>query len=101
MPPTPTPEIVHIAGHPITVNGRYLRQRCAWCGAIILDYDLSTLAFTDDTPEEDRHPATWPVGDMIASDGGHTWIAATPDHTGNVETMPAQACAYLDPEATR
>lgn len=35
--------VVHIVGLDITV-GTQLRQRCGWCGAVILDQDLALVA---------------------------------------------------------
>lgn len=35
--------ITHIAANSITLEGRFLRQRCAWCGCIIIDNDLSRM----------------------------------------------------------
>lgn len=36
--------VTHIAGMDITIAGRRLRQRCAWCGAILIDSDLANVA---------------------------------------------------------
>lgn len=88
--------VVHIAGHEVQV-GEFLRQRCAWCGAVLEDYDLSRLMYTVDTPPEQRRPATWPVGGLIEVDGGVTWVV---DHDDG-KTLPANACAVLDVEVTR
>lgn len=38
-----TGAVTHIAGLDVQV-GRYLRQRCAWCGAMLSDYDLARVA---------------------------------------------------------
>ena len=35
--------VVHIAGNDVQVGSR-LRQRCAWCGAVLVDYDLANIA---------------------------------------------------------
>jgi hypothetical protein len=32
--------MTHIAGMHINVNDRFIRQRCAWCGEILVDEDL-------------------------------------------------------------
>lgn len=32
--------VVHFAGIPIFVHGRYVRQRCGWCGSVLVDVDL-------------------------------------------------------------
>ena len=55
----------HVAGVELTVEGRYLRQRCSWCGAILCDYDL-TLTMV---PEGQRGPSGWQVGAWIEIEG--------------------------------
>ena len=41
-------EIVHLAGPQITFDG-VARQRCAWCGALIEERDLSNMAVATDS----------------------------------------------------
>lgn len=36
---------VHVAGLPLAAANRYVRQRCAWCGEILVDVDSSNLDF--------------------------------------------------------
>jgi hypothetical protein len=84
--------ITHIAGLDIQV-GPHLRQRCAWCGAVLVDYDLTLTA----APEgQDPRPATWPVGRLVAVDGPAMW---TVEHADG-DRLPDGACAGLDPHAT-
>lgn len=85
--------ITHIAGPPITINAR-LRQRCAWCGATLIDYDLARMAVPVD---QDPTPATWLLGDLIAVDGRASWVV--PHEDG--QPLPPNACAVLDAEVTR
>lgn len=33
--------VTHFAGIPVFVHGRYVRQRCGWCGAVLRDVDLA------------------------------------------------------------
>lgn len=87
--------VTHIAGTVVTVEDRYLRQRCSWCGAILVDYDLTHLAYTSDTPVEQRHPATWPVGQLVTVDGGLSFVLD--EGVG----LPDWSCALLDPTATQ
>ena len=54
----------HIAGPLLTWDGRYMRQRCGWCGATLLDYDLTRLASMDGKP-----PAGWPEHAMVQTNG--------------------------------
>lgn len=86
------PMLVHIAGPDIRVDAR-LRQRCAWCGTVLLDYALDRIAVP---AGQDPTPATWPVGDLVAVDGHASWIVAHVDG----QPLPDGACAKLDPEVT-
>ena len=36
--------MIHIAGPDVQV-GAQLRQRCAWCGALLIDYALGQLDY--------------------------------------------------------
>lgn len=80
--------VIHIAGPDIQV-GPQLRQRCAWCGAVLLDYDLERIAVP---VGQDPRPATWPAGDLVAVDGGASWVV---DHKDG-EELPDGACGKLD-----
>lgn len=75
--------ITHIAGLNITIDDRYLRQRCAWCGVVLLDYDLTRIAVP---VGQEGPPATWPIGALIAVKGGVSWIAEG-------DKLPDDACA--------
>lgn len=85
--------LIHIAGMTVTVNA-LIRQRCAWCGATLIDYDLERMAVP---VGQDPTPATWPVGDLVAVDGGASWIVERKDD----QPLPDGACAILDAEVTR
>lgn len=93
----------HVASFPITWAGRYLRQRCAWCGKTILDYDLERVAVQipeDGTPPKD--PTPWPTGALIRKDGPMSTIVYDGDADDiSVEEMAPDACLNLDPEVTR
>ena len=77
--------IVHFAGIEIQIDAK-LRQRCAWCGAMLIDYDLDNIA----VPEgQDPTPATWPVGALVFRDGSLAYtVKLLPD-----EPLPANACS--------
>lgn len=84
--------VVHIAGLDVQI-GTQLRQRCAWCGAVLFDYALDRIA----VPEgQDPRPATWTVGALIEVDGNAKW--AVPHNDG--DQLPANACAALDHDVT-
>lgn len=85
--------VVHIAGVHLQV-GQYLRQRCAWCGAMLLHYDLANIAVPQG---QDPTPATWPPGDLILVDGVLSTLVPHEDGT----PLPGNACGRLDPEVTR
>jgi hypothetical protein len=85
--------IVHIAGSHVTVN-EYLRQRCAWCGALLIDQDLKLVAVPVDQPPG-SYP-TWPAGELVAVLGNAMWIEAHKDG----DPLPDWACARLDPAVT-
>jgi hypothetical protein len=84
--------LIHIAGNDVQVGAK-LRQRCAWCGTVLLDYDLDRIAVPEGT---DPRPATWPVGDLIAVDGSLSYVV---DHEDG-QQLPATACANLDAQVT-
>ena len=87
--------ITHVAGMDVTWNGgRYLRQRCAWCGAILIDIDL--FATSGVAGRATRYPR-WAAGALVTMDGA---MASTvlPGADGAV---PEDACfhgrAHLGP----
>jgi hypothetical protein len=84
--------VTHIAGADILIGDRRLRQRCSWCGAVLLDYDLATVAVAGDDPSP---PATWPVGRLVRVDGAMSTVLE------ETEELPDDACGRLDDEVTR
>lgn len=85
--------LVHVAGVDITINGR-MRQRCGWCGAALLDYDLATL----EVPVgQEGLPGTWPLGQLVSVDGNLSMLIDHEDGT----PLPMDACGRLDPDVTR
>src|SRR5579859_7623480 len=84
--------ITHCAGLDVRVD-QQLRQRCAWCGATLIDYDLSRIAVP---AGQDPTPATWPVGALVTVDGNASW---TPEQQDDSK-LPDDACARLDHAVT-
>lgn len=91
---------VHVAGLDVAWSDRYLRQRCAWCGVTLLDYDLATVVAPlreDGTPPPP--PATWPIGALVEVTGtpgaGSQRVVEAVD--GKV---PPGSCLDLDPAVT-
>ena len=84
--------VIHIAGVYVQVGSR-MRQRCGWCGALLLTYDLAALAVP---VGQDPTPATWPVGSLVRVDGGLSFQVEHEDG----QALPEGACGLLDPEVT-
>lgn len=84
--------MIHIVGPHITI-GPYLRQRCAWCGATLLDYNLDRIAVP---VGQDPRPATWPVGGLLGVEGVASWVVEHEDGA----LLPEGCCALLDPAVT-
>ena len=84
--------IVHLAGLAIQLDVR-LRQRCSWCGAVLVDYALDRIAVPLGT---DPTPPTWPVGAFVLVDGPMSTIVQHEDG----QPIPAGSCGRLDPEVT-
>lgn len=87
--------VTHIAAQPVQV-GAWLRQRCAWCGAVLEDYDLTLTAGEVPVPALPG-PPTWLAGTLVCVDGNR---CTSLDHADG-EQVPLDCCAALDPEATR
>jgi hypothetical protein len=89
-------EIVHIAGLDVIV-GTQLRQRCAWCGAVIDDTDLSGIQVALQPGETEAAPyPSWPVGALIGRIDGATYVIK---HEKGA-ALPDGCCAKLDPAVT-
>ncbi|MCP9947235.1 hypothetical protein [Actinomadura madurae] len=86
--------VIHIAGPAIIVQPGFMRQRCSWCGAVLIDYDLGRIAVPRG---QDTTPSSWAAGAFVEVDGAVS--AVVPHAIG--DPLPAGACALLDPEATR
>lgn len=91
--------MIHIAGLEVAVGSR-LRQRCAWCGAVLEDVDLAHVAVAvADNGHVDHTWPTWPVGGLV-----EVWGAGGIRNTvilGDDEKLPPNACAQLDDAVTR
>ena len=66
---------VHIAGLDVTVSD-HLRQRCAWCGILLVDQDLTAVAVPAGT--EDRPFPRWPSNALVVVEGGASALLPVP-----------------------
>ena len=87
-----TTGVVHFAGLDIQV-GQHLRQRCAWCGAVLLDYDLTRIAVPTG---QDPRPSTWTVGTLVQVDGN---ISCEVPHEDG-QQIPTNSCGQLPADVT-
>lgn len=91
----------HVAGVDITFDERYIRQRCSWCGVVLLDYDLANMEAGNE------RPAPWPIGSLVRIDGNAAYVVSDaplcdecdPDQTP--VGVPDDSCFNIDPEVTR
>lgn len=94
----------HIPGEAVTVGGRYMRQRCEWCGKTLIDHDLSLVQVQIVPGEEPRPPAHFPVGALVRLDGNAAFVL-NPDDLGQDAAghtvSPGDCCTQLDPAVTR
>lgn len=108
MPSSDPAEVVHIAGGVVTANG-VKRQRCMWCGALLLEYDLANVARPlepGEDPDAPWSPAMFDVGSHVAVSG--TWPKMMrvvepdphPEQEGDL-LIPDGSCLDLDPAVTR
>lgn len=99
MSPDPRPlgeGVVHIAAYPIEIGGQ-LRQRCGWCGAVLIDVDLANVgAMVADPADPDQEYPVWEPGGLVGVDGGVCWSVAHVDGA----PLPAEACAQLPHDIT-
>ncbi len=98
----PAGTVTHIAGVLIRwhmADGTIrARQRCAWCGAVIDDVDLSSLHVAAQPGETEPAPyPSWPGGAFVSTFGNATWVETVEDPAN----PPATACVRLDPDVTR
>lgn len=92
------PSITHIAGADVSIGGRRVRQRCSWCGAILLDYDLASMAVAmPDTGEDPESPGTWPIGRLVRVTGTNPRVTTVLDES---DTLPDDACGRIDDAVT-
>lgn len=100
---------VHCAGIDVVV-GPHVRQRCAWCGLVLLDQDASRIGMpTEDyeramegvDPDDGNAVAralvkTWPVGVLLEVNGGNPRVSSVVEG----DRFGEDSCMALDPAVT-
>lgn len=81
--------MIHLTGPDVMVEGRFVRQRCAWCGVTILDYDLERTQSIDGKP-----PSMFATGRFVEVEDGVMSLL-------EVDHIPDTSCMLLDPAVTR
>lgn len=87
--------MTHIVGLDIRV-GCQIRQRCGWCGAVLIDEDLHAVAIATEDLTADRPIPVWPVGALVRTDGCLTEVV---EHEDGAD-LPDDACGQLDHAVT-
>jgi hypothetical protein len=103
----PSGGVIHFAGAALRAVS-IIRQRCAWCGALISETDLDRVAWQvgedgqnaenpfindDGTPKDQWQGLVW------VSDGNPRIQIAVPHSADG--TIPVGSCMDLEPEVTR
>lgn len=89
---------MHVAGPPIQVDS-WLRQRCSWCGAVIINQNLELTAVPVEPDGSAASYPTWEMGAVVAIDGGLSYVVAAPTEEFRMDDYQA-CCISLDPEVT-
>ncbi len=82
---------IHIAGGVVRV-GNVIRQRCAWCGHLLVDLDLANTAF--ESAEDAKAAAVepgWEPGALISEEGTFPVIQGVVSHDDG-DKLPAGWC---------
>lgn len=102
---------MHLVGIDMRI-GPLRRQRCAWCGQLLVDEDLSKMSWMLNADGTDPGPpGMWPAGEVIEvigdlGSGRFMRIVPESDWPDSVsdpgeKRLPDGCCALLDPAVTR
>lgn len=91
---TPPDTVVHVAGMTMVMFGLFMRQRCEWCGVILIEYDLRRVAVP---VGQDPMPSSWPTGQLVRVDGDISAVIEDPEVIDGDVKLPMDACAF-DPK---
>jgi hypothetical protein len=90
--------VSHVPAHAITFGGTHVRQRCAWCGYVLIDADLTRIAVWGESA--DKPFPVWPVDGLarVTTGGGFTGTEAI--ELEEDEPVPDDCCMRVPPELT-
>lgn len=106
-PPAGPGPVIHVAGVAMRVTD-HIRQRCSWCGAVLIDVDITTIdrpaADVADLDPDDPFAwyPVWETGRLVAHDGAASYLVddipspSNPDIPG----IPPESCMALHPDLT-
>lgn len=87
--------VVHWVGPVVTIGGQ-VRQRCVWCGYLLLDENPTSINVAIDPASDPRgdleatRMPTWAEGSHVAVDGAATYVYALIDD----ESLPPEHCGW-------
>ena len=88
--------VTHIVGHAVVVQGHLCRQRCAWCGVMLVDVDAELIATTGSV----NYDPFFTIGALleVESIGPVTRWSIVEAHGG---ILPDNACTPARPRALK
>lgn len=97
--------IVHVAGAVVSYSRidldakiKTIRQRCAWCGALLIEYEGPPLPF----PEGLEPPlTTWENYTMLRVDGPNITPVEREEFPNGKITLPLDSCFLIDQTVTQ
>ena len=101
----------HVASNDVSVSDRWVRQRCVWCGLLLVDVDVTRIAMPIEQYDEalqgvDRNDgaavlralvSVWPAGRLVDVSGTNPTVTTLLDES---DRFPDDACMALDPAVT-
>lgn len=88
---------VHVAGLALGVeHTQRIRQRCAWCGHLLVDVDVSAegmVVESDGTGDvgDNQVPPTWEIGSLVEVYGSMS-VCLAPAEEARGSVLPERSC---------
>jgi hypothetical protein len=86
--------VVHIAGACLTLFGIFMRQRCEWCGVVLVEYDLRRIQVPIG---QEGPPPYWEPGMLVRVDRHIQAVIENPELADGEVQLPLDCCAF-DPQ---